>query len=72
MKVNVFFSKKAKTHKLNAFPKVKLFVFQMLYPIKKRDDFEKLEELASLQNQVGDLRLHNKFGKQNFHDDMEN
>ena len=58
---------KTKTHILNAFPKVKILVFEMLYPIKNRDDLENLEELASSQNQVEVLRLQDKLGKQNFH-----
>ena len=36
--------------------------------IKNRDDFEKLEELASLQDQVEVLHVQNKLGKQNFHE----
>ena len=38
----------------------------MLYSIKDREGLEKLEELASLQNQVNVVRLQNKLGKQNF------
>ena len=43
----------------------------MLYSIKNREDLEKLEELASLQNQVKVVRLQDKPGKQNFHEDMK-
>ena len=43
----------------------------MLYSIKDREDLEKLEELASLQNQVKVVRLQNKLGKQNFQEDMK-
>ena len=43
----------------------------MLYSIENRDDLEKLEELASLENQVKDLRLQVKLGKQNSHEDMK-
>ena len=43
----------------------------MLYSIKDREDLEKLEELASLQNQVKVVRLQDKLGKQNFQEDME-
>ena len=32
---------------------------------------EKLEELVSLQNQVKSVRLQDKLGKQNFHDDIK-
>ena len=43
----------------------------MLYSIKNREDFENLEELASLQNQVKVVRLQDKLGEQNFHEDMK-
>ena len=43
----------------------------MLYSIKDREDLEKLEELASLENQVKAVRLQDKLGKQNFHEDMK-
>ena len=42
----------------------------MLYSIKDREDSENLEELVSLQNQVKVVRLQDKLGKQNFHEDM--
>ena len=40
----------------------------MLFPIKNREDLEKFDELASLENQVKALRLQDKSGKQNFHE----
>ena len=43
----------------------------MLYSIKDREDLKKLEELASLQNEVKVVRLQDKLGKQNFHEDMK-
>ena len=43
----------------------------MLYSIEDREDLEKLDELASLQNQVKAVRLQDKLGKQNFHEDMK-
>ena len=43
----------------------------MLYPIKDREDLQKLNELVSLQNRVKVVRLQDKLGKQNFHEDME-
>ena len=43
----------------------------MLYSFKDREDLEKLNELASLQNEVKVLRLQDKLGKQNFHEDMK-
>ena len=39
----------------------------MLYSIKNGEDLEKLEELASLQNQVKVVRLQDRLGEQNFH-----
>ena len=38
----------------------------MFYSIEDGEDLKKLEELASLQNQVK-VRLQDKSGKQNFH-----
>ena len=49
----------------------KILVFHMLYSIKEREDLEKLEEVASLQNQVKAVRLQDKLGKQNFHEEMK-
>ena len=43
----------------------------MLHAIKNVDGLEKLEELASLLNQVKVVRLHDKLGKQNFHEEMK-
>ena len=43
----------------------------MLYSNKDREDLENLEELISLQNQVKAVRLQDKLGKQNFHENME-
>ena len=43
----------------------------MLFPIKDREDLEKLNELVSLQDQVKVVRLQDKLGKQNFHKDMK-
>ena len=43
----------------------------MLYSIKNREDLEKLEDLVSLQNQVKVVRLQDKLGEQNFHEDMK-
>ena len=42
----------------------------MLYSIDNRDDLEKIDKLVSLQNQVKELRLQDKFGKQNFHENI--
>ena len=43
----------------------------MLFPIKDREDLENLNELVSLQDQVKAVRLQDKLGKQNFHEDMK-
>ena len=43
----------------------------MLYSIKDREDLENLNELVSLQDQVKIVRLQDKLGKQNFHEDMK-
>ena len=42
----------------------------MMFPIKDREDLENLNELVSLQDQVKFVRLEDKLGKQNFHEDM--
>ena len=43
----------------------------MMFLIKNREDLEKLKELATLQNQVKPVKLQDKLGKQNFHEDMK-
>ena len=43
----------------------------MLYSIKDRKDLENLEELVSLENHVKVVRLQDKLGEQNFHEDMK-
>ena len=43
----------------------------MLYSIKDREDLEKLNELVSLQNQVKVVKLQDKLGQQNFHEDLK-
>ena len=43
----------------------------MLFPIKNKEDLEKLEELASLQNQVNEVRLQDMLGEQNYHEDSK-
>ena len=43
----------------------------MLFAIKNREDLENLNELVSLQDQVKAVRLQDKLGKQNFHEDMK-
>ena len=43
----------------------------MLFPIKNREDLEKLNELVSLQNQVKTVRLQDNLGEQNFREDLK-
>ena len=43
----------------------------MLFAFNNREDLEKLEKLASLHNQVKVVRLQDRLGKQNFHEDMK-
>ena len=43
----------------------------MLYSIKNREDLKNLNELVSLQDQVKVVKLQDKLGKQNFHEDMK-
>ena len=43
----------------------------MLFAINNREDLQNLNELVSLQNQVKAVRLQDKLGKQNFHEDMK-
>ena len=43
----------------------------MLFPINNIENLQKLDEAVSLQNQVKVVRLQEKLGKQNFHEDMK-
>ena len=43
----------------------------MLYSNKNREESETLNELVSLNNQVDDLRLQDKLGEQNFHENTK-
>ena len=43
----------------------------MLYSFEDREDLGKFNELISLQDQLKAVRLQDKLGKQNFHDDMK-
>ena len=42
----------------------------MLFPIRNIDDLQNLKEAVSLQNEVIVVRLQDKLGEQNFHEDM--
>ena len=42
-----------------------------MFAINNRKDLENLSELVSLQDQVKAVRLQDKLGKQNFHEDMK-
>ena len=43
----------------------------MMFAINNREDLKKLNELVPLQDQVKAVRLQDKLGKQNFHEDMK-
>ena len=42
----------------------------MMFPIRNLEDLQNINEAVSLQNQVKVVRLQDKLGKQNFHEDM--
>ena len=42
----------------------------MLFPIKNREDLKKLNDALLLQNQVQEVRLQNRLGDQNYHEDI--
>ena len=42
----------------------------MLHSIKNREYWEKLNKFFSLNNQVDELRLQDKLGKQNVHENL--
>ena len=44
----------------------------MMFPIKDREELEKLNELVLLRNQVNEVRLQDKLGEQNYHEDAKN
>ena len=43
----------------------------MLDSIKNVEDLQNLNELVSLQNQVQEVRLQDKLGEQNYHEDSK-
>ena len=43
----------------------------MLFPFNNREDLQNLNELVSLQNQVIEVRLQDKLGEQNYHEDSK-
>ena len=43
----------------------------MLFPIKNREDLQKLNELIFLKDQVQEVRLQDKLGEQNYHEDAK-
>ena len=43
----------------------------MLFPIRNVEDLQKLNEAVSLQNEVQEVRLQNKLGDQNYHEDSK-
>ena len=62
----------AKTHILNVFQKLNLFNKINVVSNQKHRRFKKdLNELVSLQDQVKAVRLQDKLGKENFHEDLK-
>ena len=43
----------------------------MMFPIRNIEHLQKLDEAVSLQNEVKVVRLQDRLGKQNFHEDMK-
>ena len=43
----------------------------MMFPSRNIEDLQNLNEAVSLKNQIQVVRLQNKLGKQNFHDDLK-
>ena len=43
----------------------------MLFPIGNREDFKKVEELASLKTQVKEVSLQDKLDNQNFNENLK-
>ena len=43
----------------------------MLFPVKDREDLQKSNDLVLLQNQVHEVRLQDKLGEQNYHEDSK-
>ena len=43
----------------------------MMFPIKDKEDLIKLNELISLKIQVQEVRLQDKLGEQNYHEDAK-
>ena len=43
----------------------------MMFPIKNVEDLQKLNEAFSLESQVKAVRLQDKLGEQNFHENLE-
>ena len=43
----------------------------MMFPIRNLEDLQKLNEAVSLQNQAHQVRLQDKLGEQNYHEDAK-
>ena len=72
VKVNIVLSTKVNPHIWIVSPKSEpLQMFEMMVSIKNREDLQKLNQSVSLQNQVKVVRLQDKLGRQNFHEDMK-
>ena len=42
-----------------------------MFPINNREDLQNLNDIVSLQNQVNEVRLQDKLGEQNYHEDSK-
>ena len=42
-----------------------------MFPFKNREDLENLNELVSLENQVKFVRVQDRLGRENFHEDLK-
>ena len=42
-----------------------------MFPIKNVEDLQKLNEAILLQNQVNEVRVQDKLGEQNYHEDSK-
>ena len=42
-----------------------------MFPIRNVEDLQNLNEVVSLQNQVHEVRLQDKLGEQNYHEDAK-
>ena len=63
---------KTKTHILNVFQKLNLFLKINVVFMLERENLRTLKEIVLLENHVQEVRLQDKLGKQNYHIKTEN